>query len=178
MKTDQVKLIKMAIDILSKDVFIKTNNTNHEVAVATASAIKLLEQVITDRAEYEKHSASSEEFAKDKEPFLKDLIKKIADQNMNGTVMVQTNHENPTERIDLCMSTMDESRMIQSFTSFFLKYGPDAFIKFMKNMVMTLGGKFEFVPLNFTPSKDLIKALKQMEINDDESSTDMGEDKE
>lgn len=170
MRKEQAEMIKEAISIL-EELFPKANSFDHSLVVGIGAVIKILEKSIESRAEIEKHGEGSKSFAKEQEEFLKNILQKIEDRELLGTVMIQTNHNNPKERIDACMSTMDEERIIQSISAFFIRYGHESFFRFLQHMMRQMGGEMKIVPLGFAhpiPTED----------TEDESSTDMGKDEE
>lgn len=164
MKTEQIDLIKKSIELLSTEVFPIVNRLkNKEVyqcVIAVNATIRLLETAISNKADLEKHSETSAPFAKKHEEFLKTIMQKIEDKELNGTVIIQTSKNN--EMIDAVMSTMSEDELIESIAGLFLNYGPETFIKFLhnmslktpKNMRLMVGPMTGSIPeFPFTPDK-------------------------
>lgn len=174
MRQEKIDLIKKCIEILSKDVFGVANRIDGNTAIATMAVIKILEEVLSNKAIIDKHSGSTEEFARNHEAFLQELIQRIENKELFGTIMIQTQDEDPKNRIDVCMSTMDEERIIQAISSFFIKYGPSSFVKFLKYIMGQLGGEIRMIPIPFPPPG----MMHRLEEEEDESSPNMGKDEE
>lgn len=146
MRSEQIILVRKAINLITKHVFPEVNQISEECALAVSEAIKCLSKALDSKAEIDNHSSNSKDFAKKHEQFLKQIMQQIEDRNLVGTIMMQTKHKK--EVIDVCMSTMDEERILTAFRSFFIQFGkPEMFLKFLRMMMEEMGGTVHVMPI-------------------------------
>jgi hypothetical protein len=179
MRSDQIKLIRKAIELISKNVFPEVNQISEKCAIAVGEAIKCLTQSLENKSLIDKHTKSSEEFAKSQEEFLKKIFQEIEEKDLFATIMLQTKHKNNNDRIDICMSTMTEEddRILEAFRSFFIQAGtPQMFIKFLRMMMTEMGGKVRVIPIPMNGMIDPENLMSDFGGEKNESNSDLDDD--
>jgi hypothetical protein len=141
MNNNQIELIKKVVSIMSEDVFPIINRMEdkeeiNQCLIAIMASIKMLSELVKEsklnEVRIRDHGKESQIFSKIHNKFLKDLMKKIEEKNLKGTIIIQTKGE---KQIDTKISTMSEDDLIGFFADFFIKNDPNVFIGFIQKIV-------------------------------------------